>query len=101
RDSRLWRAFGVAELRDLADMAYRAKERQEGYDAGPEVGPRLFATGEAVDGERVYYSMMIPTTSEAQLYRELNRLKDLDFDLVKIYVRLTFDWTFNAVLFAP
>jgi Tol biopolymer transport system component len=100
RDSRLWLAYGVTELRDLADMAYRAKERQEGYDAGAEVGPRLFATGEAVDGERVYYSMMIPTTSEAQLYRELNRLKDLDFDLVKLYVRLPYAWHIKADHFA-
>jgi Tol biopolymer transport system component len=100
RDSRLWLAYGVTELRDLADMAYRAKERQEGYDSGGEIGPRLFATGEAIDGERVYYSMMIPTTSEAQLYRELNRLKALDFDLVKLYVRLAYAWQVKADHFA-
>jgi hypothetical protein len=100
RDSRLWLAYGVTELRDLADMAYRAKERQEGYDSGAEVGPRLFPTGEAIDGERVYYSMMIPTTSEAQLYRELNRLKALDFDLVKLYVRLAYAWQVKADHFA-
>jgi Tol biopolymer transport system component len=100
RDSRLWLAYGVTELRDLADMAYRAKERQEGYDSGGEMGPRLFPTGEAVDGERVYYSMMIPTTSEAQLDRELNRLKALDFDLVKLYVRLPYAWMVKADHFA-
>ncbi len=100
RDSRLWLAYGVTELRDLADMAYRAKERQEGYDSGEEIGPRLFPTGEAIDGERVYYSMMIPTTSQAQLYRELNRLKALDFDLVKLYVRLAYAWQVKADHFA-
>jgi Tol biopolymer transport system component len=100
RDSRLWLAYGVTELRDLADMAYRAKERQEGYDSGAEIGPRLFPTGEAIDGERVYYSMMIPTTSEAQLYRELNRLQALDFDLVKLYVRLAYAWQVKADHFA-
>jgi hypothetical protein len=100
RDSRLWLAYGVTELRDLADMAYRAKERQEGYDSGGEIGPRLFPTGEAIDGERVYYSMMIPTTTEAQLYRELNRLKALDFDLVKLYVRLAYAWQVKADHFA-
>ena len=100
RDSRLWLAYGITELRDLADMAYRAKERQEGYDSGAEMGPRLFPTGEAIDGERVYYSMMIPTTSEAQLYRELNRLKALDFDLVKLYVRLAYAWQVKADHFA-
>ena len=64
------------------------------------IGPRLFPTGEAVDGERVYYSMMIPTTSEAQLYRELNRLKALDFDLVKLYVRLPYAWMVKGDEFA-
>jgi len=32
--------------------------------------------------------MMIPTTSQAQLQREFRRLQALDFDLVKLYVRL-------------
>jgi len=92
RMGRLWLAYGITELRDLADNAYRAEEEREAFDSGAAVGPRLFPTGEAIDGERVYYSMMIPTTSEAQLYRELGRLRALDFDLVKLYVRLPYSW---------
>ncbi len=100
RMGRLWLIYGITELRDMADNAYRAAEEREAFDSGATVGPRLFATGEAVDGERVYYSMMIPTTSEAQLYRELNRLKALDFDLVKLYVRLPYAWMVKGDEFA-
>ena len=100
RMGRLWLAYGITELRDLADNAYRAEEERESFDSGAAIGPRLFPTGEAVDGERVYYSMMIPTTSEAQLYRELNRLKALDFDLIKLYVRLPYAWMQKGDVFA-
>jgi hypothetical protein len=89
----------VTELKGLADNAYRAVEHKETYTAGLAVGPRLFDTGEAVDGERVYYPMMIPTTSEAQLHREFARLKALDFDFVKLYVRLPFAWAAEGAKF--
>jgi Tol biopolymer transport system component/imidazolonepropionase-like amidohydrolase len=100
RMGRLWLAYGITELRDMADNAYRAAEEREAFDSGAAIGPRLFPTGEAVDGERVYYSMMIPTTSGAQLDRELNRLKALDFDLVKLYVRLPYTWMVKSDAFA-
>jgi Tol biopolymer transport system component len=90
RMGRLWLAYGVTELHGVADNAYRAVEHKETYAANLAPGPRVFNTGEAIDGERVYYPMMIPTTSEAQLHRELDRLKSLDFDFVKLYVRLDF-----------
>ena len=100
RMGRLWLAYGITELRDMADNAYRAAEEREAFDSGAAVGPRLFPTGEAIDGERVYYSMMIPTTSEAQMDRELERLKALDFDLVKLYVRLPYAWMVKGDTFA-
>ena len=100
RMGRLWLAYGITELRDMADNAYRAAEEREAFDAGAAIGPRLFPTGEAIDGERVYYSMMIPTTSEAQMDRELERLKALDFDLVKLYVRLPYAWMVKGDKFA-
>ena len=100
RMGRLWLAYGITELREMAGNAYRAEEEREAFDSGAATGPRLFPTGEAIDGERVYYSMMISTTSEAQLYRELNRLKALDFDLVKLYVRLPYSWMVKSNEFA-
>jgi len=100
RMGRLWLAYGITELRDLADSTYRAEEQRESFDSGARIGPRLFPTGEAVDGERVYYSMMIPTTSEDQLHRELERLKAFNFDLVKLYVRLPYAWQAEGSKFA-
>jgi Tol biopolymer transport system component len=100
RMGRLWLAYGVTSVRGLADNAYRALQHREAYLSGAADGPRLFTTAEAVDGERVYYPMMIPTTSEAQLHRELVRLKALDFDFVKLYVRLPFNWAEQGVRFA-
>lgn len=100
RMGRLWLSYGITQVRGLADNAYRALAHQEAYRAGAAVGPRLFSTGEAVDGERVYYPMMIPTTSEDQLAREFGRLAALDFDFVKLYVRLPFDWAAEGIKFA-
>jgi Tol biopolymer transport system component len=100
RMGRLWLAYGVTSVRGLADNAYRALQHREAYLAGAADGPRLFTTAEAIDGERVYYPMMIPTTSESQLHREFARLKALDFDFVKLYVRLPFNWAEQGVQFA-
>ncbi|AFL90357.1 periplasmic component of the Tol biopolymer transport system [Terriglobus roseus DSM 18391] len=100
RMGRLWLSYGVTTTRGIADNAYRSVEHNESYRAGAAVGPRTFSTGEAVDGERVYYPMMIATTSEAQLQREFLRLKALDFDMVKLYVRLPFAWAKKGIDFA-
>ena len=43
---------------------------------------------------------MIPTTSEEQLHRELERLKAFNFDLVKLYVRLPYAWQAQGSKFA-
>jgi Tol biopolymer transport system component len=99
RMGRLWLAYGITEIHGVADNAYRAKEHEETYAANLAPGPRTFNTGEAIDGERVYYPMMIPTTSEAQLHRELGRLKALDFDFVKLYVRLDFSMAAEGAKF--
>ena len=100
RFGRLWLAYGITEIRAIADNAYRALSHREAYNSGVAIGPRLFTTGEAIDGERVYYPMMIPTTSEAQLHREFERLKALDFDFVKLYVRLPYSWAEQGIQFA-
>jgi Tol biopolymer transport system component/imidazolonepropionase-like amidohydrolase len=100
REGRLWLIYGITQVRGIADNAYRALQHREAYEAGAAVGPRLFNTGEAVDGERVYYPMMIPTTSEAQLHREFDRLQALDFDFLKLYVRLPFTWAKQGIDFA-
>jgi len=100
RLGRLWIIYGITTLRDMADQAYRAVEEKESFVSEAAVGPRLFTTGEAIDGERTYYPMMIPTTSEAQLQREFERLHGLDFDFMKLYVRLPYSWVVKGADYA-
>ncbi len=100
RLGRLWLAYGVTELQSQGDPVYRAVETREAFGSGDRIGPRFFASGEAIDGERVYYNFMRPTTSVAQLDLELSRAKALDYDLLKTYVRLPHELQEKAVRFA-
>jgi Tol biopolymer transport system component len=88
RLGRLWLAYGVTSLESVGDPAYRAAETREAYASASRVGPRYFATGEAIDGERIYYNFMRPTTSTDQLALSLSRAQALSYDMVKTYVRL-------------
>jgi hypothetical protein len=100
RLGRLWLAYGVTELQSMSDPVYRALETREAFGSGGRVGPRYFASGEAIDGERVYYDFMRPTLNEAQLQLELSRAKALDYDILKTYVRLPHSMQQEAVKFA-
>ncbi len=100
RLGRLWLSYGVTELQSEGDPAYRAVETREAFGSGDRVGPRFFARGEAIDGERVYYNFMRPTLGEAQLELELSRAQALDYDLLKTYVRLPHEMQQKAMKFA-
>jgi Tol biopolymer transport system component len=89
RLGRLWMVYGVTSLNSVGDPVYRAAETREAFTSGLRVGPRFFATGEAIDGERIYYNFMRPTYgSDEQFEREISRAEALDYDMVKTYVRL-------------
>jgi len=88
RLGRLWLSYGVTSLHSVGDPVYRGIEGRESFAAGDRVGPRLFATGEAIDGERLFYNFMRPTTNEQALEFQLSRARELDYDMVKTYVRL-------------
>jgi Tol biopolymer transport system component len=100
RLGRLWLAYGVTTLHSQGDPAYRSVETRESYASGARLGPRFFATGEAIDGERVYYNFMRPTTSEEQLKIELSRAQALGYDSLKTYVRLPHSMQKEVVQFA-
>ena len=89
RLGRLWMAYGVTALISVSDPVYRAVEARESFASGNRVGPRFFATGEAIDGERIYYNFIRSVTGgDTQLQLELSRAKALDYDMLKTYVRL-------------
>ena len=91
RQGRLWLAYGVTTTRNPGAPAYHMVEDREAIDAGLRVGPRHFATGEAIDGGRIYYNFMRPVTEPGQMALELQRAEALSYDLIKTYVRLSME----------
>jgi cytosine/adenosine deaminase-related metal-dependent hydrolase len=92
RQGRLWLSLGVTTTRSPGSPAYQMVEERESIQSGVRTGPRYFATGEAVDGARIFYNFMRPTFTVDQLELELSRAGALDYDLTKAYVRLPAEW---------
>ena len=88
REGRLWLSLGVTTTRSPGSPAYHMVEDRESLDSGARIGPRYFATGEAIDGSRIYYNFMRPVTEPGQMALELQRAQALAYDLIKAYVRL-------------
>lgn len=88
---KVWLAYGITSIRTVADSPYRALEERESIEAGRRVGPRVFLTGGALDGDRVYYSGYLAIRDEEVLAREMQRGFDIGYDLIKTYVRLPDD----------
>lgn len=93
-------AFGITSTISMGDVAYQAIEESESLRSGNTVGPRFFKTGGLLEGSRVYYDAMRPTTSMEALDRELERVKPFDYDLIKTYVRLPNDQQAHVIKFA-
>lgn len=86
---RAWLAYGITAVRNPAAMTpYMSLEDREAVEAGVRLGPRIFASGYQLDGPRIYYPLGLSIRSDAQLEWELERIKRLDLDLIKTYVRL-------------
>jgi len=89
RQGRLWLAMGVTSTRSPGAPAYHMVEDRESIDSGARLGPRHFATGEAIDGSRIFYNFMRPVTEPGQMELELQRAQALEYDMIKTYVRLS------------
>ena len=81
-------AYGITSVRSPGGQPYSTIAEREAVDAGRRPGPRLFATGYVIDGNRIYYPTAAPATTEAAIDREIERARTLEFDLLKTYVRL-------------
>jgi imidazolonepropionase-like amidohydrolase len=97
RQGRQLLSFGITDTVSMGDTAYEVTEDREALASGARVGPRLFASGEPIDGSRVYYNFMRPTTSGEGLGRELSRVRALDYDIFKTYVRLPYEFQAPAI----
>ena len=81
-------AYGVTSVRIPAAATYRVLEERESILAGRRVGPRVFLTGTTLDGSRIYYPGAAALASERARDAVLHLARELDYDLVKTYVRL-------------
>ncbi|SDX64181.1 component of the Tol biopolymer transport system [Amycolatopsis xylanica] len=97
RQGRLWLAYGITSTRSPGDPAYQMVETREALESGALTGPRFFATGEAIDGSRVYYNFMRPNRSISLLDKEFERARKLRYDLIKTYVRFPNEYQAAAV----
>ncbi len=88
RHGKIWLAYGVTAIRTPADTPYRVLEERESVRSGKRIGPRIFFTGGTLDGDRVYYSGGLAISDEEELEQEMQRAFDLEYDIIKTYVRL-------------
>lgn len=88
---KVWLAYGITSIRTLADAPYRTLEERESIQSGRRIGPHIFLTGGALDGDRVFYPGYIAVRDEEVLAREVQRGFDIGYDVLKTYVRLPDD----------
>ena len=92
RKGRFMLSLGVTTVMGMGDPAYESLEQVESERSGARLTPRFLWAAEAVDGERMNYDFMRATVTEASLDRQLERIRALEPDIVKMYVRLKMGW---------
>ncbi|HEY8341193.1 MAG TPA: amidohydrolase family protein [Egibacteraceae bacterium] len=92
RKGRFMLSQGITTVMGMGDPAYESLEQVESERSGARLTPRFLWAAEAIDGERNNYDFMRATVTEASLERQLERIRALEPDIVKMYVRLKMDW---------
>jgi imidazolonepropionase-like amidohydrolase/Tol biopolymer transport system component len=87
RQGRLMLSYGITSNASLGGFAYEQARIREAVADGAMDAPRLFTTGELMDGSRVAYSMGRAHRTADGVRRSLDRAAALDYDFVKTYVR--------------
>ena len=85
---RNWLSYGVTTIRRVSADPYDMTEARESIESGRRVGPRVFATGNSMDGSRIFYGGGASMGAIAQVELEMQRAEALEYDLIKTYVRL-------------
>lgn len=80
--------YGITSVRITAAAPYRTVAEREAILAGRRIGPRLFLTGATLDGSRIYYPGSAPAGGGPAMDAALRQTEELDYDLLKTYVRL-------------
>ncbi|MBL4601985.1 MAG: PD40 domain-containing protein, partial [Emcibacteraceae bacterium] len=85
---RNWLAYGITSVRDPGTNPYKSIERKETWWSGKSKGPRMFYAGWLTGGPRIYYGQSYNALHEKALRHELERAEQLNYDMLKSYVRL-------------
>lgn len=93
-------SFGITSTMSMGDNAYMSMEEKESLQSGATIGPRLFHSGEMIEGSRPSYDFSRPTTTSEAVDRELKRAEALDYDILKTYVRFPNDHQSQVIDFA-
>jgi Tol biopolymer transport system component/imidazolonepropionase-like amidohydrolase len=88
RLGRNWLAYGITGVRDPGTNPYKSLMRKETWESGNSMGPHMYYAGWLTGGARVYYGQSYNAINEKALRHELVRAKELNYDLLKSYVRL-------------
>ncbi|MEZ5758648.1 MAG: amidohydrolase family protein [Emcibacteraceae bacterium] len=88
RLGRNWLAYGITGVRDPGTNPYKSLMRKETWESGASMGPHMYYAGWLTGGARVYYGQSYNALNEKALRHELQRAKELNYDLLKSYVRL-------------
>ena len=86
---RVYLAYGVTSIRNPTGDPYEMMELRESIGSGRRMGPRIFGTGNSVDGSRIYYAGVPTLGSPTEIPLEIKRAELLEYDLIKTYVRLS------------
>ena len=86
---RIYLAYGVTSIRNPTGDPYEMMELRESIGSGRRIGPRIFGTGNSVDGSRIYYAGVPTLGSPTEIPLEIKRAELLEYDLIKTYVRLS------------
>lgn len=86
---RQWLAYGVTTIRTPSADPWEMVEAREADAVGRRPEPRMFGTGNTIDGSRIYYGGAPALTSSGQVELEMEQADALGFDVMKTYVRLS------------
>ncbi|MEM7415709.1 MAG: amidohydrolase family protein [Gemmatimonadota bacterium] len=86
---RQWLAYGVTSIRTPSADPWEMVEAREADAVGRRPEPRMFGTGNTIDGSRIYYGGAPALTSSGQVELEMAQADALGFDVMKTYVRLS------------
>jgi Tol biopolymer transport system component/imidazolonepropionase-like amidohydrolase len=85
---RIWLSYGITSIRNPTGDPYEMMELRESMGSGRRIGPRIFGTGNSIDGSRIYYAGAPTLGSPSEIPLEMKRAELLEYDLIKTYVRL-------------